>query len=172
MIVKVNKKGGDCNCNKKLAKGGCAPKKKKIKKNKNGGLLAIDDIPMYQGGTPNGIYPISRDTIINVQNHPKTYEKKISNGNDRNAGYFEKVVLFPQITEHGIVHKKPTIIGQVDVDQRTGVADSTLKYLPTGNPNYEIVIPKTIVAGQDTIPNPAWNGYWSFIDEGKQTKRK
>jgi hypothetical protein len=43
--------------------------------------------------------------------------------------------------------------------------------LPTGNPNYEIQIPRTIVVNQDTIPNPAWNGYWSFIDEGKQLKK-
>jgi hypothetical protein len=49
MIVKVNKKGGasDCGCNKKLAKGGCAPKKKKIKKNKNGGYIMTDDIPYF-----------------------------------------------------------------------------------------------------------------------------
>jgi hypothetical protein len=97
MIVKVNKKGGasDCGCNKKLAKGGCAPKKKKkIKKNKNGGYLMVD-IPKYGGGTgKNGIVYVPDDgsVLLSYNDSVPPYNYKLKNFNNNGVmGYYETI---------------------------------------------------------------------------------
>jgi hypothetical protein len=97
MIVKVKKGGAsDCGCKDKkmLAKGGCAPKKKKIKKNKNGGYLAVSEIPSYGGGKQ--IFQIQGNQLLNPDNTAVSYKKKVVNPKDRVVNYTEEIVLNPQ----------------------------------------------------------------------------
>ena len=173
MIVKVKKGGAsDCGCKDKkmLAKGGCAPKKKKIKKNKNGGYLVVSEIPSYGGGK--SIFQIQGNQLLNPDNTAVSYKNKVVNPKDRVVNYTEEIVLNPQQTEHGIIHKKPIILGGVTVNQETGVADSTLKFMPTGNPEYVMPVNKTINVEGSTDPqrNAIWDYFWKLINDAKKKK--
>ena len=172
MIVKVNKKGGDCGCNKKLAKGGCAPKKKKIKKNKNGGFLAIGEIPIYGNG--NEVYKLEGDDQLHKDNKVKKYKKEQKEQTDTDPGYYEYVetaTLHPQEDLHGRLFKTPILQRTVKYPQGLPTqADTAVVMYPDGINGRNIIIPR-FVTGSDTLRTPQWNFINKKIDAGKQLKK-
>lgn len=162
--MKVKSCGPGCNCNKTkklvLERGGCTPKKKKkIKKNKNGGYLMVD-IPKYGGG--NSILPLAWGELVNKDNKGKWYKKEIKDGKTQTPTIIETVGLFPQETIHGVV-QHPIFQGKITADQLSVSPDSSLIYMPTGNLKYSINIDKE---------TPAWKTGWNYINKAKNLKKK
>lgn len=172
MIVKVNKKGGDCGCNKKLAKGGCAPKKKKIKKNRNGGLLAISEIPIYQGGTSKeGVYRLEGNNLLNQNNKPRDYNKKWKNRKDGYYEYTETADLYPQIDEHDNYLENPQLIRTIRYPKDfSQVPDTTAILLTNGKKGVEIVVPKATADNKGRTPQ--WKFINNLIDLAKTNKKE
>lgn len=180
MIVKVNKKGvvSDCGCNKKLAKGGCAPKKKKIKKNKNGGYLALDMVPSYRKGEK--ILTLSGNQLFNEKNTPVYYTKKWDEpGINGEQTYEETVVFNPMKDIHGKKYKDPFAKIQVRYNEASPmVADTLMQYGLSKDSKHLYTIPKMVTAKDSnnvvipnsTVRNPVWSYFVKSINNAKNKK--
>lgn len=160
MIVKAkNGSSSDCGCkNKKvLAKGGCVPKKKKIKKNKNGGYLMVD-IPKVQKGKK--VFQLDQGELLDPENTVKWYKKTVKDGDTQYPIITETVKFYPQKTNQGVVINTDAI-GQIK-DNLLGTPDSTLILRPTGSEKFIVPVTKN---------DPAWKVLWNHINKGKNLNK-
>lgn len=137
--MKIKSCGPGCNCNKTkkpvLEKGGCTPKKKKkIKKNKNGGYLMVD-IPKYRRGTgKNGVVYVPDDgsTPLSYNDTVPPYNYNLKEFKNNSAiGYYETIQYPDQVPVSADGKKHPVKIKGATV-KRTVT-------LPKFNPKQPIV---------------------------------